>query len=831
MESAKKAGSVLERLFYKLIDQVESIIDDEKESSHISIQEAAMNKFRNSRDQDNLAQEAQIERFVVKSGGSFSRDQPTPDQKLSYDVVHLHARLNLQGTSVECTRTLLIDPTQEIEKAYKALFDMHQVALAAMQPGTTCAQLHGKLVQCLNHRLPEAVRLLPPVLGKSIRSDKSISAEDQSPLEANDIFLLDLALHHFPKPASFKCRSSEISLVVEDTVLVNPQSYAVPLTEVGRKYNEIAYFLDNNESEQQQKKPKIDLNDLANRGVVCSSRLRNKSNNQILENERKRKDHQRELQDRKLDELRHRFLNYEGGKGDDKRGQKLLSEVSAYESVDDLPEAAKQGQIYVDTRNESVLFPIHGQVVPIHVSTIKNVSKNEEGKYIYLRINFLHPGFATIGRDSTYTLPEVKGPEAFYLRELSIRSSNSKNLNNAFRLIKELIKRVKVKDWEEEEKKNLVDQEKLIVIKGKRPMLTDLSIRPNISGKKTQGTLEAHHNGLRFTSNRNEKLDIIYRNIKHAIFQPVENELIVLLHFHLHNPIIVGNKKTSDIQFYAEAGIVSDDLDNRRRGGMDLDEIQQEVKEKQFKEKLNKEFKKFAEEVQHVSGDTVDFDIPYRELGFYGVPSKSNVFIMPSVNCLVSLIEQPFFVISLNEIEIAVFERVQFSLKNFDLVFVFKDYTKHPMRITSIPAEYFESIKDWLNDIDILYAESSNPFNWANIMKEIQKDIHAFIEDGGWSFLQESESEQEKEEVVSQSDPDSEFNEEDLGSDEDEESEFEEEDEEEYEEDEDEEESEEEESEEEGKDWDELEEEARMMDSRKRNPKQPDTRAKKKQKS
>ena len=34
------------------------------------------------------------------------------------------------------------------------------------------------------------------------------------------------------------------------------------------------------------------------------------------------------------------------------------------------------------------------------------------------------------------------------------------------------------------------------------------------------------------------------RNIKHAFFQPAENEMICLLHFNLKNPIMVGKKKT-----------------------------------------------------------------------------------------------------------------------------------------------------------------------------------------------------------------------------------------------------------------------------------------------
>jgi nucleosome binding factor SPN SPT16 subunit len=48
----------------------------------------------------------------------------------------------------------------------------------------------------------------------------------------------------------------------------------------------------------------------------------------------------------------------------------------------------------------------------------------------------------------------------------------------------------------------------------------------------------------------------MYRNIKHAFFQPAEKEMITILHFHLHNYIMVGTKKTNNVQFYVEVGNV-----------------------------------------------------------------------------------------------------------------------------------------------------------------------------------------------------------------------------------------------------------------------------------
>jgi hypothetical protein len=56
----------------------------------------------------------------------------------------------------------------------------------------------------------------------------------------------------------------------------------------------------------------------------------------------------------------------------------------------------------------------------------------------------------------------------------------------------------------------------------------------------------------RYQNPRGEGLDVMYRNIRYAFFQPAENDMITVAHFHLHNPIMIGNKKCKDVQFYAE---------------------------------------------------------------------------------------------------------------------------------------------------------------------------------------------------------------------------------------------------------------------------------------
>ena len=76
----------------------------------------------------------------------------------------------------------------------------------------------------------------------------------------------------------------------------------------------------------------------------------------------------------------------------------------------------------------------------------------------------------------------------------------------------------------------------------------------------------------------------------------------------------------------------------------------------------------------------LEFEIPFRELGFNGVPHRQTGFMMPSVNALVELIDMPFTVITMTEVNIVNLERVGFNLKNFDMTLVFKvSPTSEPM--------------------------------------------------------------------------------------------------------------------------------------------------------
>lgn len=245
-------------------------------------------------------------------------------------------------------------------------------------------------------------------------------------------------------------------------------------------------------------------------------------------------------------------------------------------------------------------------------------------------------------------------------------------MNTAFRLIKEVQRKFKTREAEEREKEDLVKQDTLVLSQNKgNPKLKDLYIRPNIVSKRMTGSLEAHTNGFRYTSVRGDKVDILYNNIKNAFFQPCDGEMIILLHFHLKHAIMFGKKKHVDVQFYTEVGEITTDL-GKHQHMHDRDDLAAEQSERELRHKLKTAFKSFCEKVESMTKQEIEFDTPFRELGFPGAPFRSTVLLQPTSGCLVNLTEWPPFVITLEDVELVHFERVQFHLKNFDMVFVFK---------------------------------------------------------------------------------------------------------------------------------------------------------------
>lgn len=759
---------------------------------------------------------------IIQSGGQFDLrpSASSNDEHLYYDpasviICAVGSRYNSYCSNV--ARTILIDANPNQSEAYKVLLKAQEAAIAALKPGNKASAVYQAALAVVEKEAPELVGNLTKSAGTGIglefrESGLSLNAKNDKVLKPGMVFNVSLGFQGL-KTQAVNPKSQNFALLLADTVVIGEKGPEVTTSLSSKSLKDVAYSF--NEEEEEEEPPKAKRRVSETEAVPSKTTLR--SDHGEINREELRRQHQAELARQKNEETARRLAGGAAGSGDSRSVSRSSSELVAYKSVNDLPHPKGDSMmIQVDQKNEAILLPIYGSMVPFHIATVKTItSQSDTNRNCYIRIIFNVPGTPFSPHDAN----SLKNQGAIYVKEVSFRSKDPRHVNEVVTQIKALRRQVAARESERAERATLVTQEKLVVAtnRSKPVRLPDLSVRPAFSGRgrKLPGTLEAHVNGFRFSTSRpDERVDIMFANIKHAFFQPAENEMITLLHFHLHNHIMVGNKKTKDVQFYVEVMEVVQTLGGGRRSAYDPDEIEEEQRERDRKNKINMNFQNFVTRVNEIWGMPqfkdldLEFDMPLRELGFHGVPYKASAFIVPTSSCLVELVELPFLVITLGEIEIVNLERVGFGQKNFDMTIIFKDFKKDVFRIDSIPTTSLESIKEWLDTTDIKYYESRLNLHWRAILKTITDDPKKFIEDGGWEFLNmdasDSETDEEESdkgyepsdvEAESESEDDASESESLVESDEDEE-----------------EEDEEEEEEEEGKTWEELEREASNAD-------------------
>jgi nucleosome binding factor SPN SPT16 subunit len=666
----------------------------------------------------------------IQSGAKINTDhgiKETSSGELSHDTIFLNLSAKYKEMCAMASRTIMVNPTSSQKGAYIAILEALDVAIATLKPGVMLKDVHAAALKHVKQKNPDIAKLFPATIGHGIgnkyREDGlAINGENETKVEAGMMFFLKIGM------TGVDAKANRATIGIGDTVMVTSEGAELLTGRVHRKYSDVSYSLGDEEEQKAPKQnsaPKKQQQEESeseeeygddeeveeDEGVIKSTRLRQKSK-QGHRDETGRNENQKRLAENQNVELQRRLDNEEIQVIANKSKVNDMGRIRSYPSPDKVPTSQiKPGQVYVDKKHETVLVPVKPNTwAPFHISTIKNVSTQEMGAYTYLRLNFHVPGSTALA------FPEKKDQNQIFMKELSLKNlkSSSKHLTEAYKEIQDLIKLMKSRDQEEKSgaaHQEVAHQEELVLAKSKRETLDNLVIRPNIVGKRTLGNLDIHQNGLRYASTKGHKIDLAFSNIRHAFFQPCSStELLVLVHFHLKTPIMIGNKKVHDVQFVREAGAAADDIDNsrNRKKFNEMDELEQEERERKMRVTLNNRFSNFVKKVEEQAKSNrfkLEFDIPFEDLFFFGAPMKSSVKIKPTKNCLVALSEFPCFVLDTSDIEIVHFERIHFHLKNFDFVVVYKDFTTWK-RISSVPVEHLEDIKDYLNSISVIFSSS-----------------------------------------------------------------------------------------------------------------------------
>jgi nucleosome binding factor SPN SPT16 subunit len=790
MRNASKACIALMNPYF--VEEMSSVLDEEKKVKHSALANKVDSKLDDAKfwtsvelpSKQKMPSDFDATQLdwthgpIIQSGGKFDlkMSAQVDDELLHPGVIIASMGLRYKSYCSLIARTYLVDPNKSQESNYKLLLQVHGLVMKEIRDGANVKDIYAKAIQLIRTKKPELEKHFMKNVGAGIGIETRdatliLNAKSNRTLKDGMTLCVTTGFNDIDNPNPQDKKSKVYSMVLSDTVRVSPSEPIVFTGDAPSDLDATSFFFkDDEEPEPTPKKSKKDstVGAVATKNIT-KTKLRAERNTNVDEGaEAKRREHQKELAAKKQEEGLARFAEATG----DQNGAavKKFKRFESYKRDNQFPPRVRDLAIVMDQKNSTVVLPIMGRPVPFHIQTIKNASKSDEGEFSFLRINFLSPGQG-VGRKDDQPFEDAS---AHFVRSLTFRSHDGDRLQDIANQIGNMKKDAVKREQEKKEMEDVVEQDKLIEIRSKLPglfpvksannltdrrpaVMDNVFIRPAMDGKRVPGKVEIHQNGLRYQSplNHQHRVDILFSNVKHLFFQPCQHELIVIIHVHLKDPILIGKKKAKDVQFYREAtDIQFDETGNRKRKYRygDEEEFEAEQEERRRRADLDRQFKAFAEKIAEAGkNENVDVDVPFRELGFNGVPFRSSVFCQPSTDCLVQLTEPPFMVITLEDIEIAHLERVQFGLKNFDMVFVFKDFHRAPYHINTIPVESLENVKEWLDSVNIPFSEGPLNLNWPTIMKTVTADTHAFFVDGGWSFLQTETDDEDAEEESEES--------------------------------------------------------------------------------
>ena len=483
MRNASRACTGILQEFF--VEEMSAVLDAEKKVTHKQLADKDDGKFfKNLKTKLPADFEPSQLDFTygptVQSGGSY-------DLKLSAQAHNnvLHPGVIIAGLGLHyksygsiVARTFLVDPNKSQEKNYKILRSIQEMMIREAREGVVIKDIYNKALGIIKTKAPDLEKHFLKNIGGGIgfeTRDTTLLINAKNTRQLKDGMTLNLSpgFTDITNPDPQDNKSKTYTLSLSDTIRVrNKQEEAANFTSgASMETGAISfYFKDEDEEEaspQKQKNNKKDpkIGAVATSNVVKTKLRGERATKQADEGaEARRREHQKELAQRKQAEGMKTYAESTA----DANGvaEKRFKKFESYKRDGQFPSKVRDLGIVVDAKAATVVLPIMGRPVPFHVNTIKNASKSDEGEYSFLRINLLSPGQG-VGRKDDQPFEDAN---AHFVRSLTFRSTDSDRMDRIASEITELRKSATRREQEKKELEDVVEQDKLTVIRSKSCM-------------------------------------------------------------------------------------------------------------------------------------------------------------------------------------------------------------------------------------------------------------------------------------------------------------------------------------------------------------------------
>lgn len=484
MRTSSKACVALTHSF--LLEEILSTFDSEKKVKHRVLADKVDTKIDDDKFWKNIKLPSgqklpsdfdtqQLDWIVgpaVYSGGKFDlkmQAEPSEDN-LHPGVIIAGMGLRYKSYSSNIARTYMVDPNKTQESNYKFLLSVHNLVLKEIRDGTVAKDVYNKALSYVRSKKPEFEKHFLKNVGYGIGLETRdptlvLSAKNSRTLKDGMTLCISTGFADLENPQPQDKNSKVYSLIVTDTIRVTTEGTINFTGEAATDPDQTSFFFkDDEEAQPAPKKEKRDskVGAVATKNIQ-SSRLRSGRGQleKSEEEQQKRKEHQKELAQKKQKEGMARFTESTGGQNGTE--VKKFKRFESYKRDNQIPAKVRDMGIIVDTKNSTIILPVMGRPVPYHIATIKNASKSDEGEWSYLRINFLSPGQG-VGRKDDQPFEDAS---AHFVRSLTFRSMDGDRYSEIANQIGNMKRDAVKKEQEKKDMEDVVEQDKLVEIRSK----------------------------------------------------------------------------------------------------------------------------------------------------------------------------------------------------------------------------------------------------------------------------------------------------------------------------------------------------------------------------
>ena len=482
MRNASRACTGILSEFF--IEEMSAILDAEKKVTHKQLADKIDKKLDDSKFFKNLKSSKLPPDFdnsqldfmygpTVQSGGNYDLklSAVSDDNTLHPGIIIAGLGLRYKSYSSMVARTFLVDPNSSQEANYKLLHNIQDLLIREAREGMVIKDLYNKAVALIKSKKPDMEKHFLKTIGAGIgieSRDPTLVINAKNTRQLKDMMTINFApgFTDIENPNPQDKKSKTYTLFVSDTVRIKGRTEdAGNLTKPAPvELGAVSFYFKDEEEEEtpaqkakSKKDPKI--------GAVASSnltktKLRAERTKQANEGaEVRRREHQKELAQKKQQEGLAQYSEATG----DANGvtQKKFKKFESYKRDNQFPSRVADLAIVVDVKASTIVLPIMGRPVPFHINTIKNASKSDEGEFSYLRINFLSPGQG-VGRKDDQPFEDAN---AHFVRSLTFRSTDADRMQDIATQVTDLRKNAVRREQEKKELEDVVEQDKLNVIR------------------------------------------------------------------------------------------------------------------------------------------------------------------------------------------------------------------------------------------------------------------------------------------------------------------------------------------------------------------------------